>query len=124
GDLSVLRAAYQAGAIPVAAEAIEEAVALNGVAVAMNTHAFRVGRLLVVDPEWAETVKRRRVGAVEAAPALLAPELVALLAPFEGETRRLLSIRVPELVEYQNMAYARQYVDFVGRVPRPERARV
>ena len=123
-NLIVLGAAYQAGAIPVAAEAIEEAVALNGVAVAMNTHAFRVGRLLVVDPEWAETVKRRRIGAVEAAPAPLAPELAALLTPFEGETRRLLSVRVPELVEYQNRAYARQYVDFVGRVRGAEGARV
>src|SRR5712664_3583263 len=48
-NLIVLGAAYQAGAIPVAAQAIERAIALNGVAVAMNTHAFRVGRLLVVD---------------------------------------------------------------------------
>src|SRR5207244_2269267 len=104
-NLIVLGAAYQAGAIPVAAEAIEEAVALNGVAVAMNTHAFRVGRLLVVDPERAETVTRRRIGAVEAAPAPLAPELAALLTPFEGETRRLLSARVPGLVECQTRAY-------------------
>jgi len=123
-NLIVLGAAYQAGAIPVAAEAIEEAIVLNGVAVAMNTHAFRVGRLLVADPAWAATVRRQRIGAVEVEPVPLAPELAALLAPFSGETRRLLSLRVPELCEYQSVAYARRYLDFVRQVWDAERARV
>jgi indolepyruvate ferredoxin oxidoreductase len=123
-NLIVLGAAYQAGAIPVSAAAIEEAIRLNGVAVAMNTQAFRVGRLVVVDPGWAGTVARHRVGAVELSPAGLAPELVRLLAPFEGETRRLLLIRAPELEAYQNLAWARRYIDFVGQVAAAERTRV
>src|SRR5262249_1826326 len=49
-NLIVLGAAYQAGAIPVSATAIEEAIALNGVSVQMNTQAFRAGRRVVVDP--------------------------------------------------------------------------
>src|SRR5262249_61949731 len=40
-NLLVLGAAFQAGAIPVNAHAIEEAIALNGVSVGMNTQAFR-----------------------------------------------------------------------------------
>ena len=45
----MLGAAYQAGAIPVSAAAIEQAFALNGVAVEMNLQAFRWGRLYVQD---------------------------------------------------------------------------
>ncbi|MBI3457539.1 MAG: indolepyruvate ferredoxin oxidoreductase family protein, partial [Candidatus Rokubacteria bacterium] len=69
-NMMVLGAAYQAGAIPVRAAAIEGAIALNAVAVEMNTQAFRVGRLLVADPGWAKTVRRQRAGQVEIAPAL------------------------------------------------------
>jgi len=71
-NMIVLGAAYQAGALPVSAAAIEEAIVLNGVSVAMNTHAFRAGRLLVADPAWAATLKKHRVGEVEVAPRLTA----------------------------------------------------
>jgi indolepyruvate ferredoxin oxidoreductase len=39
-----------------------------------------------------------------------------------GELRRLLEVRVPELIAYQDAAYARGYVEFVGRVAAAERA--
>jgi indolepyruvate ferredoxin oxidoreductase len=41
-----------------------------------------------------------------------------------GELRRLLDIRVPELIDYQDAAYARAYVEFVRRVAEAERAAV
>jgi indolepyruvate ferredoxin oxidoreductase len=121
-NMIVLGAAYQAGAIPVSAAAIEEAIVLNGVSVGMNTHAFRVGRLLVVDPAWVGTLKKHRVGEAQAAPALSA-EARALVdrAGATGEVRRLLEIRVPELIAYQDAAYAGQYVDFVKRAVEAER---
>jgi indolepyruvate ferredoxin oxidoreductase len=124
-NMIVLGAAYQAGAIPVAAAAIEEAIVLNGVSVPMNTQAFRVGRLLVADPAWVATLKRQRVGAVQVAPELTA-EARGLVdaAGASGELRRLLEIRVPELVAYQDAAYARQYVEFVRRVREAERAAI
>jgi indolepyruvate ferredoxin oxidoreductase len=122
-NMIVLGAAYQAGAIPVSAAAIEKAIALNGVAVAMNTHAFRAGRLLVVDPAWVRTVKKERVGAVEVTPVLTAETQVLVDAVgATGEVRRLLEIRVPELVAYQNLTYAREYAEFVKRVLKAERA--
>src|SRR5207245_5765537 len=34
----------------------------------------------------------------------------------DGELRRLLEVRVPELIDYQSEAYAREYVDYVARV--------
>ena len=121
-NMIVLGAAYQAGAIPVSAAAIEEAIVLNGVSVGMNTHAFRVGRLLVVDPAWVGTLKKHRVGEAQAAPALSAEARVLVdRAGATGEVRRLLEIRVPELIAYQDAAYAGQYVDFVKRAVEAER---
>src|SRR5947207_9193366 len=116
-NMIVLGAAYQAGAIPVSAEAIEEAIVLNGVSVSMNTHAFRAGRLLVADPAWVSTLKKPRVGQVAVAPVLTA-EARALVdrAGATGELRRLLEIRVPELIAYQDVAYAAPYVELVERV--------
>jgi indolepyruvate ferredoxin oxidoreductase len=121
-NMIVLGAAYQAGAIPVSATAIEQAIVLNGVSVAMNTHAFRVGRLVVADPAWVATLKKHRVGEAEVAPVLTG-EARALVdrVGAGGELRRLLEIRVPELIAYQDAAYARQYVDFVARVAEGER---
>jgi indolepyruvate ferredoxin oxidoreductase len=122
-NLIVLGAAYQAGAIPVAAEAIERAIELNGVSVAMNTQAFRAGRLAVADPTWATTLKRHRIGAAVETTAPLTAEARALVDTVgaTGETRRLLEVRLPELIEYQDVAYARRYVDVVRRVVDAER---
>jgi indolepyruvate ferredoxin oxidoreductase len=122
-NLIVLGAAYQAGAIPVAAQAIERAIALNGVSVAMNTQAFRAGRLVVADPSWVATLKRRRVGALDETAVPLTAEARTLvdMAGAPDATRRLLEIRVPELIDYQDAAYARRYVDVVRRVVEAER---
>ena len=125
-NMLVLGAAYQAGALPVSAVAIEQAIGLNGVAVAMNTQAFRAGRLLVADPGWLSTIKRHRLGALEtvAAPLTAAARALVERAGAAGELRRLLEVRVPELIDYQNERYAREYVDFVARVRQAEQARV
>jgi indolepyruvate ferredoxin oxidoreductase len=124
-NMILLGAAYQAGALPIGAEAIEEAIRLNGVAVQMNVQAFRAGRLAVAEPEWVNTLKAPRLGAVEAEPVLSA-EARALVDSVgaRGELERLLRARVPELVAYQDAAYARQYVEFVRGVLEAERRAV
>jgi indolepyruvate ferredoxin oxidoreductase len=124
-NMIVLGAAWQAGAIPVSADAIEDAIKLNGVSVQMNTHAFRAGRLLVADPAWVQTVTRQRLGAVASAPEL-SKEARALVDRVDAaeELRRLLEIRVPELIGYQSAAYASEYVGFVRRVREAEAAAV
>jgi indolepyruvate ferredoxin oxidoreductase len=122
-NMILLGAAYQAGAIPVSAAAIEQAIALNGVSVGTNTQAFRAGRLAVADPAWLRGLRRHRVGAVEETPVLTA-EARALVEAVgaTGELRRLLEIRVPELIAYQSEAYAREYTGAVARVAAAERA--
>ena len=116
-NILLLGVAYQAGAIPVSATAIEQAIRLNGVEIEMNTQAFRAGRLFVVDRGALADVKRPRPGAVTTASPLNDLALALIDASgARGELRRLLEVRVPELIGYQNAAYARTYVDEVARV--------
>ena len=93
-NMILLGAAYQAGAIPVRAAAIEEAIRINGVQVEMNAQAFRVGRLLVADPGWVGTIERGRAGAV-AVRGELGPEARALIDSAGAERRAAAAARDP-----------------------------
>src|SRR5205085_6815491 len=85
---------------------------------------FRWGRMAVVDAKQVDAAVKRATGVTEH-PRVLSPEARALIAEaaVEGEARRLLEIRVPELIGYQDAAYAQQYVDFVKRVAAEEQRR-
>lgn len=121
-NLLLLGAAFQHGCLPLSAAAIEQAIELNGAAVQANLAAFRWGRAWVVD-----------AAAVTAAVAPLAAPGPArksdaragrLLEPVPaGELRRLLELRVPELIAYQDVAYARRYLEDVLRVAALARGR-
>ena len=121
----MLGAAYQAGALPISAASIERAITLNGVSVEMNLQAFRWGRMAVVDGKRVEAEVRKATGREIETRVLSAEAQRVVDATFvTGEARRLLEVRVPELIEYQSVDYARQYVDFVGQVARAEAQRV
>jgi indolepyruvate ferredoxin oxidoreductase len=111
-----LGAAFQTGAIPLPAEAVERAIELNGAAVAANLQAFRRGRQLVADPDalHAELAPAPVPAPVPTPEASAVRALVA--APEGSELARLLDIRVPDLVGYQHAGYARQYAEFVEEV--------
>lgn len=122
-NVIVLGAAYQQGVIPISAEAIEKAIGINGVAVDLNTQAFRVGRKLAHTPEWLLTVS----GAADtAAPAPKLPhqakakELAAKVPEPSPDLAELLAVRIPDLIGYQNVAWARKYVEVVARVRKAE----
>src|SRR3984893_13512359 len=121
----MLGAAYQAGALPVSGAAIEKAIRLNGVSVEMNLLAFRWGRMAVVDRAQVEAAVAQASSRVAEQPAALSAVAQALVdrVGATGELRRLLEIRVPELIAYQNAAYAGEYVDFVARVAQVEAER-
>ena len=122
-NMIVIGAAYQAGLLPMSAEAIEGAIALNGVKVKENQQAFRAGRLAVADAGWLAQLDLGRKSANEES-AELSPTAKALVDSVgaNGELKRLLAVRVPELIAYQNEAYARCYVEDVKRVYDRERA--
>jgi indolepyruvate ferredoxin oxidoreductase len=119
----LIGAAYQAGCLPLSADALEQAIRLNGAAVEKNLAAFAWGRAVVAAPE-----------AVNAAVAPAAPD--AHVAPLEGEAlkvvedtgatgalRALLAVRVPELIAYGSVALAREYAAEVMRVAAVEAQR-
>jgi indolepyruvate ferredoxin oxidoreductase len=112
-------AAYQAGALPVSAAAIESAIALNGVAVKNNVAAFRWGRVAVADPQtFAAATRSERPVATSAATAPGGIDLGELA----GETRRLAAVRVADLLGFQGRRTAERYVADVRTVWRAERA--
>lgn len=125
-NMVAIGAAYQLGLVPMSSESIQRAIELNGVAVATNIQAFRYGRLWVEDPERiyrlvepvrtttgeeraqrARSLSRRR----RAAYKQLNARVDAACLP--DELRRLLAVRLAELVDYQAGPWAEQYLDEV-----------
>jgi len=99
-NMILVGAAYQAGALPVSAEAIEHAVRLNGVAVDANLRAFRSGRM---------------VTEAKASPAPAAE----LAEPDLGD---VIALRTRELTAFQDHACAAGYAGLVERVRSREAA--
>jgi len=115
-NLVLLGAAYQSGVLPVSAGRIEEAIERNAVAVHDNLQAFRRGRQAVAAPEdlSAVTGGERAADADVGRPSAEDQRLIATIPEASEELRRLLEIRVPDLVAYQNRDYARRYVEVVA----------
>ena len=115
-NLLLAGVAYQAGALPLSAAAIETAIGLNGVSVAANRAAFRWGRVAIADPD--------AFAAATRPPRTTAPRSRHELAgsPLSGETRRLVEIRAADLIDYQGRRTARWYIAFIERVWAAERS--
>ncbi|MGD9528068.1 MAG: indolepyruvate ferredoxin oxidoreductase family protein [Pseudonocardia sp.] len=123
-NLLLVGAAHQAGALPLSAEAIEWAIELNGVAVAVNVAAFRWGRVAVADP--AAFARASGTGTAPDTASDTRPETPPLppsvhLGELAGETRRLAEIRAAHLVDYQGERTAARYAADVRAVWRAER---
>jgi indolepyruvate ferredoxin oxidoreductase len=96
-NMFMLGYAYQLGLLPLSAAAIEQAIALNGEAVAMNHAAFRWGRRAAVDRATVEALARPAADAQD--------ETRALSQSFDEMVAR----RVEYLTAYQNADYAARY---------------
>ncbi len=111
GNMFMLGYAYQVGALPLSAEAVEKAIEMNGEAVAMNVAAFRYGRRAAIDPAALE--------------ALIAPrpqeenDSLRLSQSFAETVDR----RVAFLTAYQSKRYARRYRGWVEKVQAAEAER-
>jgi len=119
-------AAFQTGALPIPATAIEQAIELNGVAVELNLQAFRRGRQAVADPAaFAGALDGLTIRVPEQEPGRAAQEIASAvgISP-ESPLGRLVLGRVADLIEYQNSTYARGYAEFMRTVVAVERAAV
>jgi indolepyruvate ferredoxin oxidoreductase len=100
-NMFMLGYAYQIGALPLSAAAVERALELNGEAVAMNIAAFRWGRRAALDLDAVEKL---------AAPMATDPAL-----KLSGSFDEMVERRVAFLTAYQNAAYAARYRAWVDK---------
>ena len=111
-NMFMLGYAYQLGALPLSAEAVEKAIEMNGEAVAMNIAAFRYGRRAAVDPGKLESLVKPQ------------PELendsLRLSQSFDETVER----RVAFLTAYQSARYARRYRKWVEKIRAVEAEKV
>ncbi len=106
-NLFILGYAYQRGLVPVSAEAIERAVALNAVAVDFNLAAFDWGRRAAIDTA---------AVAARATPQDAVPESHHLSQSLD----ELIGRRAEHLGAYQNAAYAQRYSKRVAQIREAE----
>lgn len=114
----VVGAAHQLGALRIPAEAVEEAIGINGKAVDDNIAAFRWGRVAVADPDAFAAVTRRESAQRRTA----VPERLSQAVTMDGEVRRIALIRAAELIGYQGESLAERYLQRVQSAWESERA--
>jgi indolepyruvate ferredoxin oxidoreductase len=103
-NMMMMGYAYQKGWLPLSAQAIEQAIEVNGVAVKMNTQAFRLGRLAVTDPS-------RIAAMMKGQDETVAPKTLDAMSLDEIVTHRS-----AHLTNYQNAALAERYRKLVTQV--------
>jgi indolepyruvate ferredoxin oxidoreductase len=107
-NMFMLGYAYQLGALPLSAEAIEKAIEMNGQAVAMNAAAFRYGRRAAVDPKALEAIIKPSQG--------MENDSLKLSQSFDETVAR----RIAFLTAYQSARYARRYRKWIEKVTAAE----
>ncbi len=107
-NLFMLGYAFQKGLIPLRLDAIMQAIALNGVAVAKNQETFAWGRRAAADARFVAEAAR---------PALREP-----VRPIT-DTGELIEDRTRRLTAYQNAAYASRYRTLLQQVATAEQTR-
>jgi indolepyruvate ferredoxin oxidoreductase len=103
-NMMMMGYAYQRGFLPLSAEAIEQAIEVNGVAIKMNTQAFRLGRLAAADPSRMSAMMK---GHDEAS----APKALDTMSLDE-----IIAHRSAHLTGYQNEKLAARYQALVTQV--------
>ncbi len=97
-NMLLLGFAWQAGTIPISAEAINQAIRLNGAGSDTNTRCFTYGRLAAHDPA-------------------LMQELTGIGQPARSESEKtldeLVTLHEKTLADYQNASYAKRYRSLV-----------
>jgi indolepyruvate ferredoxin oxidoreductase len=103
-NMMMMGYAYQKGLLPLSAAAIEQAIEVNGVAIKMNTEAFRLGRLAAADPA-------RLAAMMKGQDNTVAPKTLD-----EMSLDEIIAHRSALLTDYQNAGLAERYRKLVAQV--------
>ena len=123
-NLLLAGVAFEAGALPIPAAAIEAAIRDNGAAADRNVAAFRFGRLAVADPDKFAAAERGEATASGSADSGLAESVRQELgAAASAGLVELVTHRTSELTAYQDRDYARRYVTAVAGILRRDPGR-
>lgn len=115
-NVFLLGVAMQAGALPLAPGDVETALERNGVQVERNLAAFRLGR------EHVAFGPRKGGGAVRTTHSRVAAIAAMVAAPRGSRLNELVTLRVAELIAYQDEKYARRYAVEIEAVRAAEAA--
>jgi len=113
-NMFMLGFAWQCGTVPIPAEAIEKAIALNGQAVEMNTKAFEWGRRAATDQQSVETI---------ATPTIVVNTPEKFTRRKNHTLEDIINDRVQRLTDYQNARYAKKYSDLVSTIAKQEKSK-
>jgi indolepyruvate ferredoxin oxidoreductase len=103
-NMMMMGYAYQKGLLPLSAASIEQAIAVNAVAIKMNTQAFQLGRLAAADPA-------RLVAMMKGQDDTVAPKTLEAMSVDE-----IIARRSALLTDYQNEKLAARYRNMVTQV--------
>jgi indolepyruvate ferredoxin oxidoreductase beta subunit len=107
----LLGALAGAGVLPIARERFEAAIRAGGVAVEANLAAFALGHDIARDPP-----PLAAPASAPAAPMSLPGMLAEAARDFPAEAIKLVEEGIKRLVDYQDAAYARLYLDRLARL--------
>ena len=130
----LLGIAFQRGLLPLDLEVIQSALklAVRPADLASNQRAFEIGRTLAIDPDAFSTApqwqtykrllrekctilaKKWRGEALARAYEVLVQQAVDILG-LDEETHRGLALRVYDLIQFENLNYARLYIDKINQ---------
>jgi indolepyruvate ferredoxin oxidoreductase len=103
-NMMMMGFAYQKGLLPLSAEAIEQAIEVNGVAIKLNIQAFQLGRLAAADPA-------RLITMMKDQDETAAPKTLDAMSLDE-----IIAHRSALLTDYQNAGLAERYRKLVTQV--------
>jgi len=103
-NIMMMGYAYQRGLLPLSAQAIEQAIEVNGVSIKMNTQAFQLGRLAAADPARLKEMMKDHDDVVPA------KTLDAMTLD------EVITHRVGMLTDYQSSRLAKRYRKLVDQV--------
>jgi indolepyruvate ferredoxin oxidoreductase len=115
-NIFMLGAAVQLGLIPVSPESMDQAIELNGIAIDHNRAAFSWGRAWAADPDPIEGMVATVNGELVVDPLPDALEHRLDRFGLDSAVRGLVASLASDLVDYQDVVYARRFIDGIGRL--------